>query len=135
VTPAGNIIFDNTLQTSGQAAISFAEAALGDLFVMHPVGGAITNANFVSTVAAGTGTAPVLQAEGSDTNPSLVLRGQGSGNVIFQSPVTFKASTTGAVTPSLTNAPTGCTNVIWIGPLSVASPAAAQTVYLAACHT
>jgi hypothetical protein len=49
-------------------------------------------------------------------------------------PVRFPSSFTGAVTPAFTNAPTGCTNVRWIGPFQTTSPAETN-IYLAACHT
>jgi hypothetical protein len=57
-----------------------------------------------------------------------------TGTTTFGNPVIFPTSTTGAVTPAFTNAPTSCSNVIWIGPLQVTSPSQGS-VYLAACHT
>ncbi|MDE2106471.1 MAG: hypothetical protein KGL39_55165 [Patescibacteria group bacterium] len=54
--------------------------------------------------------------------------------ISIDQPVEFPSSTTGAVTPAFTNAPTGCSTVQWIGPFQIASPALSN-VYLASCHS
>jgi hypothetical protein len=93
------------------------------------------------------GSGMLIASENDALNASEGLELQGSsiqlsgnttvvGNLVLQSgALTMPTSTTGAVTPAFTNAPTGCTNVIWIGPISVTTPSAPGDTYLAACHT
>lgn len=68
-----------------------------------------------------------------DGNP-LILNSNSGNGITFGGALTFPASTSGAVTPTFTNAPTGCSTVIWLGPYAVTSPSQAN-VYIPACHT
>lgn len=71
---------------------------------------------------------------GNGASVSHIQIGGSALSIIFANPLVFPASTTGAVTPAFTNAPTGCTTVQWIGPFSITSPALSN-VYLASCHS
>lgn len=131
------------LQVNGTNVLTTTASAVTSaqpLTVASIIGGAATNSALsLKSTSNGAPSGDAVSLLGSTTNIGstdglTAFATFTSTRIDLAKPVRFPASTSGAVTPAFTNAPTGCSTVVWLGPFETTSPV--QTgVFVPACHS